>query len=297
MSNLEASINGSNQATTSYDPLKDYITHRDSFRCPSFDDMWTSKGSSDEMKFNFGHTNSLQKMFVGDNDDYNEDKVEFGLNMNPFYFTFDEILTPLSHNNSRLNLGDASSQTEEKTDARFSFSYISSNNQTNEKAKSANNLWKQKSTSKRLSLNSLWKLEPTKETNSNDSPCSKYSRTSNTKDADFEMESITSTIASPLTDMNKYVSEMLESAPLDCESTQIEPIVVSDWSTIKKRMRKSVFQTKTLVKQYNLNSNWDKAHMKLISKLTGLSHYQVYKWYWEQEKDKTSTLLTTNPHF
>jgi hypothetical protein len=49
-------------------------------------------------------------------------------------------------------------------------------------------------------------------------------------------------------------------------------------------MRKSVYQVKILKHEYIKNSSWTKEDMLEVGKLSGLTHYQVYKWYWEQKK-------------
>mmetsp|Transcript_28747 Transcript_28747/g.32866 ORF Transcript_28747/g.32866 Transcript_28747/m.32866 type:complete len:81 (+) Transcript_28747:487-729(+) len=51
-----------------------------------------------------------------------------------------------------------------------------------------------------------------------------------------------------------------------------------------KRMRKSIYQVKVLKEEFKLSSSWSKDDMLLIGKKSGLSYYQVYKWYWEQQK-------------
>jgi hypothetical protein len=51
-----------------------------------------------------------------------------------------------------------------------------------------------------------------------------------------------------------------------------------------KRMRKSVYQVKILKEEYKRNSSWTKEDMLEVGKKSGLTHYQVYKWYWEQKK-------------
>ena len=49
-------------------------------------------------------------------------------------------------------------------------------------------------------------------------------------------------------------------------------------------MRKSVYQVKILKQEYKRNSSWTKEDMLEVGKKSGLTHYQVYKWYWEQQK-------------
>ena len=100
-------------------------------------------------------------------------------------------------------------------------------------------------------------------------------------------EQIHTTLTTATLDMNEYVTNLLESAPVDSETNQIEPVTITNQGT-SKRMRKSVFQMKTLKKEYSENSTWDKEHMLYVCKLTGLTHYQVYKWYWEQQRRSAS---------
>lgn len=86
-----------------------------------------------------------------------------------------------------------------------------------------------------------------------------------------------------MADLNQWVDFILDSTPIGIEDDQVKPIAVNSQGS-KKRMRKSIYQMKILNKEYKLNNNWDKEQMNYISNLTGLSHYQVYKWFWEQKK-------------
>lgn len=88
-------------------------------------------------------------------------------------------------------------------------------------------------------------------------------------------------------DLNKYVSDLLESAPVTSADAVITP--AGDIPTHgKRRMRKSLFQTKLLSQEYKLNSNWDKKEISVLSKKTGLTKHQIYKWYWSQKQKKQS---------
>lgn len=86
-------------------------------------------------------------------------------------------------------------------------------------------------------------------------------------------------------DLNQLVDFILDSTPSGTDDDQINPITIKAEGS-KKRMRKSIYQMKVLCHEYKRNNNWDKEHINVISKKTGLSHYQVYKWFWEQEKKK-----------
>jgi len=50
---------------------------------------------------------------------------------------------------------------------------------------------------------------------------------------------------------------------------------------IRKRKRKSGDQLKTLVREFDRNPNWTKDTLLEVSKKTGLSEAQVYKWGWD----------------
>lgn len=55
---------------------------------------------------------------------------------------------------------------------------------------------------------------------------------------------------------------------------------------VRRRKRKSAEQLKLLLKEYKKNANWNKGMMTEMSKMTGLSEAQVYKWSWDQKKKK-----------
>jgi len=50
---------------------------------------------------------------------------------------------------------------------------------------------------------------------------------------------------------------------------------------IRKRKRKSGDQLKTLVREFEKNPNWSKESLLEISKKSGLSEAQIYKWGWD----------------
>lgn len=50
---------------------------------------------------------------------------------------------------------------------------------------------------------------------------------------------------------------------------------------IRKRKRKSGDQLKTLMREFDKNPNWSKETLLEISKKSGLSEAQVYKWGWD----------------
>jgi len=50
---------------------------------------------------------------------------------------------------------------------------------------------------------------------------------------------------------------------------------------IRKRKRKSGDQLKQLMREFERNSNWTKETLLEVSRKTGLSEAQVYKWGWD----------------
>lgn len=50
---------------------------------------------------------------------------------------------------------------------------------------------------------------------------------------------------------------------------------------IRKRKRKSSDQIKTLIREFDKNPNWTKEILLDVSRKTGLSEAQVYKWGWD----------------
>lgn len=66
---------------------------------------------------------------------------------------------------------------------------------------------------------------------------------------------------------------------------------LKDWTnrnsrrkTIKKRKRKSMDQLKMLAQEFQITAEWDKDKITKLSKKTGLSEAQIYKWSWDQKK-------------
>ena len=100
---------------------------------------------------------------------------------------------------------------------------------------------------------------------------------------DSELDLIWNLVNSPNTDLNKLVDDVISSAPLE-SITPIQDTLDITKNNTNKRMRKSVYQVKILKKEYNFNSSWTKEDMLDVGKKSGLTHYQVYKWYWEQKK-------------
>ena len=56
------------------------------------------------------------------------------------------------------------------------------------------------------------------------------------------------------------------------------------FNEIKKRRRKSNVQLRILKNELDNDENWSKEKIFKVSKLTGLSESQVYKWCWDQKK-------------
>ena len=55
---------------------------------------------------------------------------------------------------------------------------------------------------------------------------------------------------------------------------------------IRKRKRKNTDQLKTLMREFERNPNWSKETLLDVSRKTGLSEAQVYKWGWDQKRKK-----------
>lgn len=49
------------------------------------------------------------------------------------------------------------------------------------------------------------------------------------------------------------------------------------------RIKKSNTQIQLLKKTFQENQNWSKSKVNELSKMAGLKHTQVYKWYWDQK--------------
>lgn len=100
---------------------------------------------------------------------------------------------------------------------------------------------------------------------------------------DSELDNIWNLVNSPYTDLNKLVDDVICSAPLE-PITPITDALDIMKKNDNKRMRKSVYQVKILKQEFKRNSTWTKEDMLEVGKMSGLTHYQVYKWYWEQQK-------------
>jgi hypothetical protein len=109
---------------------------------------------------------------------------------------------------------------------------------------------------------------------------------------------ITILVNSTYTDLNHYVSDLIKSISVDSDFddqqilTQIVP-VTDGKSKNRRRIRKSVYQTKMLIKLYKKISDWDKDYIKTVASLTGLQYQQVYKWYWDQQQKNNEPRLAT----
>lgn len=77
-------------------------------------------------------------------------------------------------------------------------------------------------------------------------------------------------VSNPFSNQNKYILN---------ENGQFERV-------IRKRKRKSGDQLKTLMREFEKNPNWSKETLLEISKKSGLSEAQVYKWGWDQKRKK-----------
>jgi len=53
---------------------------------------------------------------------------------------------------------------------------------------------------------------------------------------------------------------------------------------IRRRKRKSYEQLQQLIKEFQANPDWSKENMIEVSRKTGLSEAQVYKWGWDQKR-------------
>ena len=53
---------------------------------------------------------------------------------------------------------------------------------------------------------------------------------------------------------------------------------------IRRRKRKSYEQLQMLVQEFQANPEWNKENMLEVSRKTGLSEAQVYKWGWDQKR-------------
>jgi hypothetical protein len=53
---------------------------------------------------------------------------------------------------------------------------------------------------------------------------------------------------------------------------------------IRRRKRKTSEQLRSLNNQFDSNPHWSKETLQLVSKRTGLTEGQVYKWGWDQKR-------------
>jgi hypothetical protein len=63
----------------------------------------------------------------------------------------------------------------------------------------------------------------------------------------------------------------------------------------RKRKRKNNLQLKILKTEFGKCDNWNKDKITEVSKMTGLSESQVYKWCWDQKKKVDEQENTTRP--
>ena len=71
----------------------------------------------------------------------------------------------------------------------------------------------------------------------------------------------------------------------DNTSTKISPDSdIHEFNSDKKRFRKNEEQVKVLLNEFNKKSYWTKELVSELSKKTGLSESQVYKWNWDYRK-------------
>mmetsp|Transcript_18581 Transcript_18581/g.21348 ORF Transcript_18581/g.21348 Transcript_18581/m.21348 type:complete len:160 (-) Transcript_18581:116-595(-) len=100
------------------------------------------------------------------------------------------------------------------------------------------------------------------------------------------LSQIKEAVSSPSTDLNKYLDDIVFSTPSEPIGAFAETL---DFQKKSKRMRKSVYQVRILQDEFQRNSSWTKEDMIVVGKKSGLNHYQVYKWYWEQVKKSDGT--------
>ena len=94
----------------------------------------------------------------------------------------------------------------------------------------------------------------------------------------------------PKTDMNAFLSDILTAGPTD-PSVKRKRTVTQE--SKGKRMRKTKDQIEALIKEYEMNSNWENEEIDEISNKLGLKRKQVYKWYWDH-KAKNGELKPKN---
>lgn len=97
-------------------------------------------------------------------------------------------------------------------------------------------------------------------------------------------------ISQPKTDMNAFLSDILTAGPTD-PAVKRKRAVTQE--TKGKRVRKTKDQVEALIKEYEINSNWENDEIDAISAKLGLKKKQVYKWYWDH-KAKNGELKPKN---
>lgn len=80
-------------------------------------------------------------------------------------------------------------------------------------------------------------------------------------------------------DLNDYVNDLLNSKP----STEKRAIMKGK-NDKQKRNRKNQEQVAYLEQEFEKSMNWSKRLIASLSKITGLSESQVYKWNWDTRK-------------
>ena len=110
------------------------------------------------------------------------------------------------------------------------------------------------------------------------------SKTLSTYSDVHELQEIHDVVHSSKTDLNRFVEDLLFSTGQD--SIFHEDIEVEVTKKNTKRMRKSIYQVKILEAEYKITQDWNKDDIIEISKKSGLTHYQVYKWFWDQQRKR-----------
>lgn len=97
-------------------------------------------------------------------------------------------------------------------------------------------------------------------------------------------------ISQPKTDMNAFLSDILTAGPTDPAVKRKRAVTQESKG---KRVRKTKDQVEALIKEYEINSNWENDEIDAISAKLGLKKKQVYKWYWDH-KAKNGELKPKN---
>ena len=63
-------------------------------------------------------------------------------------------------------------------------------------------------------------------------------------------------------------------------------IIEKFWRDLKKLNYKLMIQLRILKQELDCDENWSKEKIFKVSKMTGLSESQVYKWCWDQKKKR-----------